>query len=162
MTCHVYMIKAGDYCKIGITGRLDSRLRAIKTSNPMEVSLIDSQQYDNNQDALAVEKAIHEHFGFKFGRVRGEWFNYCAKSSHAEFCMLTSGRYSAEAMRSYRDAYEEITNHRNYSEETRLVLSENYWGLEAFSMFRDDLKSTPIIDSTDFRSILDYLNSAEE
>lgn len=161
MTCHVYMIKAGEYCKIGITGDLMARLRTIQTSNPVEVSLLASQRYDNTQDALAVEKAIHDNFGFKYGRVKGEWFNYCEPYAFDDFSSYACGRYSVDAMRSYRDAQEEIINHKGYSDKARSDLLKIYSGLEAEELFAGDKKRTPIIDNTDRRYILDFLNSME-
>lgn len=66
---YVYLVKAGEYFKIGITNRVGDRLAAIQTCNPIEVELLHTKEVTN---AGIVEKELHTNYT-DFA-VRGEWF----------------------------------------------------------------------------------------
>jgi len=69
---HLYCIRAGKYCKIGITNNINGRLSMINTCNPSKVELVGLATYDNRWIARKSEKAIHKFLKDK--RVKGEWF----------------------------------------------------------------------------------------
>ena len=68
----IYIIKAYDdnlYYKIGITNKIEKRLKALKTGNNNEIEAIFLFQSDY---ASKIESKIH--LLYKTKRVKGEWF----------------------------------------------------------------------------------------
>jgi hypothetical protein len=65
----VYLIKTGDFYKVGRSNDFDRRLREIKTTLPEEAILVHAIETD---DAEGIEKYWHNRFDLKRGR--GEWF----------------------------------------------------------------------------------------
>ncbi len=70
MSGYVYVVSncSGHY-KIGRTNNVESRIRAIQTSNPSSIELI---VYFHSDDNVSLEKELHCLFSSK--RVNGEWF----------------------------------------------------------------------------------------
>lgn len=68
-TKHVYLIKSGEYHKIGIAKNVKSRMLSLDTSNPMPIELIDSQKC---KQARKVERYLHDKYSEQ--RVKREWF----------------------------------------------------------------------------------------
>lgn len=68
----VYLIKSGDYYKIGLTtGTVKSRIANMQTGNPYPIELVDSFA---SEDAGKDESHLHNEF--KNYRVQGEWFSF--------------------------------------------------------------------------------------
>lgn len=65
----IYLIKAGDYTKIGIASDIDKRVRQLQTGNPLPLEVIFTCNVDNAKD---IESKLH----IKYYKVRmvGEWF----------------------------------------------------------------------------------------
>jgi len=66
---YVYVIRAGDYFKIGRTGNVDSRLAQIRTACPLAAGLVMAQEV---ADPIRLEAELHKEFALH--RVHGEWF----------------------------------------------------------------------------------------
>lgn len=71
----VYLIKDGEYYKIGHTTNFAIRISSIRTSNPREVEVITFIETVNRAQAKRLETALHKFFALK--RVQGEWFELC-------------------------------------------------------------------------------------
>jgi hypothetical protein len=67
---YVYLIKGGDFFKIGVTKSLNSRMKYFQTKLPFEVEELAIIASD---DSYGLEKQLHEQFEHK--RVNGEWFS---------------------------------------------------------------------------------------
>ncbi len=66
----VYVIKSGDFYKIGMTqGSVASRLKGLQTGNPEPLDVIFTIV---TKDPDKLERNIHE--AFKHRHVRGEWY----------------------------------------------------------------------------------------
>lgn len=65
----VYILKVGEYYKIGITKNIRERIRHFQTGNPYKVELIALKEC---VDAANSEKAMHNQFCHN--RRFGEWF----------------------------------------------------------------------------------------
>lgn len=63
----VYVVRSGGFAKIGYTGLIEERLRALRNTNPHEIKLIALFYGSMEHERLAHEK-------FKALRYRGEWF----------------------------------------------------------------------------------------
>lgn len=71
MTNKVYVLKAGEYYKIGITSReVSKRIRDMQTGNPYTIECIAEYNIDS---AITVERVLHNKYTCK--RLSGEWFN---------------------------------------------------------------------------------------
>lgn len=66
---YVYFLKGDDFCKIGRTVDLDSRITTIRPKLPFETELALVIETD---DPTALEIALHDRFAAK--RANGEWF----------------------------------------------------------------------------------------
>lgn len=66
----VYLIRAGDLCKIGMTISVESRLSSLQSSSSLPIELL---HVIETTDMDTTETALHEKFQNK--RVNGEWFN---------------------------------------------------------------------------------------
>ena len=69
----VYLIRAGDFIKIGHTSNLEKRLEALCVGTPMLIELSVTFYCGSKEDARKSEKNLHRFF--KFCHVRGEWFD---------------------------------------------------------------------------------------
>ena len=65
----LYVLKAGEFIKIGITTGLSKRVRSIQIANPYEVEVVYSLR---TPAAKTYEQYLHE--VFSDNNVRGEWF----------------------------------------------------------------------------------------
>ena len=72
----VYLLKDGEYYKIGHTTNFAIRISSIRTSNPREVEVITFIETVNRAQAERLETALHKFFALK--RVRCEWFELCS------------------------------------------------------------------------------------
>lgn len=66
----IYLIKAGDYYKIGMSSNVEKRVYSIQTEIPYEITQIHTFEADNPREA---ERFLHRIFRHK--RINGEWFN---------------------------------------------------------------------------------------
>lgn len=71
-TTFLYVLKAGDYFKVGITQNLSKRIKQIQTGCPLKISRVYYYVLDTKQEALELEKEIHT-FLSKIS-TSGEWF----------------------------------------------------------------------------------------
>lgn len=69
-TSVLYLLKSGEYYKIGCTTVLPSRLGILQAGNPIEIEVV--HYADLGTKALVKEKELHHAYASK--RVRGEWF----------------------------------------------------------------------------------------
>jgi hypothetical protein len=72
---HVYLFSSREYgwSKIGISKRVESRLKESFSSLPFSVELITSVPVANSKrGAQKVEKNLHKYFSSR--HIRGEWF----------------------------------------------------------------------------------------
>ena len=68
---YVYVMEAGEHCKIGISDRsVEQRKKSIQTGCPVKIQRVWCSR--NIPDALECEKILHNHFLKK--RTSGEWF----------------------------------------------------------------------------------------
>lgn len=68
----VYLARCEMFVKIGITARVQTRMRCLSTSSPWPVTLVAQIEAHGGADAKEIERRLHDRF---FGlRVRGEWF----------------------------------------------------------------------------------------
>lgn len=65
----VYLLKTGEFYKIGKTFNIKKRVSSIQTANPNKIELI---AYKESGDAFSDEQEVHKLL--KDYRVRGEWF----------------------------------------------------------------------------------------
>lgn len=75
---HVYVIGLRDgqrdlpYTKVGISGCIASRVKAMSTSMPFDIFIHASAGFDTRSDALDAESKVHT--ALSNLHVRGEWF----------------------------------------------------------------------------------------
>lgn len=67
---YVYVIRCGEYIKIGKAFNLDNRLNSLQCGNPYELELINAVRI---KEALYAEKVIHEVILPEFKHFR-EWY----------------------------------------------------------------------------------------
>jgi len=65
----VYAIKADVYVKIGVATDVQSRVLALRTGLPFEITIINTWKHSN---ATRAERALHRRF--ETARCSGEWF----------------------------------------------------------------------------------------
>lgn len=66
---YLYLIKSGEYHKIGIASDVRSRMAQLQTGNPIALVLESCYEFDNPQP---VEQSLHQRFDSK--NQNGEWF----------------------------------------------------------------------------------------
>jgi len=66
---YVYLLKAGPYCKIGVSADVSKRIEQLATLPPFDIDLLHTIPTD---DMYALESTLHERFADK--RKNGEWF----------------------------------------------------------------------------------------
>ena len=65
----VYLLKAGDYYKIGVSNNINERIKQLQTGCPHKITCIGKIEYC---DALKTEKRLHRMF--KDSNTYGEWY----------------------------------------------------------------------------------------
>lgn len=76
----VYLLKAGEYYKIGMTtGTVENRLRQLQTGSPQKIKVIHTFNVD---DPNKLESDLHRKYASK--RITGEWF----KLSWWDICQI--------------------------------------------------------------------------
>ena len=67
----VYLLRAGDLFKIGITkGLVENRIKQLSTGNAEDIDLVNTYESERGRK---IESILHRQF--KHNNVRGEWFN---------------------------------------------------------------------------------------
>lgn len=68
--CHVYIVRQGDYVKIGWSAKWRNRVSILQTANPHPIEVLAVYR-----GGPKYEKTLHEKFAAY--RMRAEWFSYC-------------------------------------------------------------------------------------
>ena len=74
--CYIIKIVDMDYCKVGSTGNIRSRLNGYKVGLPFELGLIFAISAGTDGEHIMIERKAHSMLSPK--KVRGEWFNCTA------------------------------------------------------------------------------------
>lgn len=69
---HIYVLRCGDFYKIGVSHDPAKRIRALQTANPHEIEIVVVIELAHILHNLPVEQSLHLHF--KQYRHRNEWF----------------------------------------------------------------------------------------
>jgi hypothetical protein len=91
-TSYVYLMRSGDWYKVGVANNPEKRLGTLQTGNPIPINII---QYSGcihwqQRDAFSAERRIHATASLKATARLGEWFLFSEQESiedifHAEF-----------------------------------------------------------------------------
>lgn len=73
----VYLLKCGNFYKIGVGGNLRKRISSIQTGNPYKVELIHAWDFIEEEVAYEIEAELHKKY-IK-NRKQGEWFTLTNK-----------------------------------------------------------------------------------
>lgn len=76
----IYMMRCGDFLKIGISDDPERRIKDMQTGNPIEIKMLDKIKLKSRENAMTLEVGIHEHLKSLGLHVRGEWFERHAKA----------------------------------------------------------------------------------
>jgi hypothetical protein len=87
---HIYLLRGGDYFKIGFSEKVSRRIRQISPVLPFKVELIHTMETD---DMILAERFLHEKYADK--RTNGEWFlleqpdvDWLTSIEHFEVCYM--------------------------------------------------------------------------
>lgn len=69
----VYIITDGTYYKIGITSRLDKRIKMLQVGHPTKLTVVHKSEDMSRASAFYVEKLAHAQLVAH--RLHGEWFD---------------------------------------------------------------------------------------
>lgn len=78
--CYVYLIKCGEFTKIGVATKPESRLAELQVGNPFAISLLKMWKLHSKENAFRVERTLHKTLS-KF-RALGEWFRLPPEELH--------------------------------------------------------------------------------
>lgn len=70
----LYIIRASNCIKVGITSNLKQRMQMIQTSCPFPITILRIYYNFNDLNYRHIEKTIHNRF--KLYKLSGEWFTY--------------------------------------------------------------------------------------
>lgn len=65
---HLYIIRCGDYIKIGSTDNVEGRIKDLSNANPYPLEVVEVRLNEGH-----LEPTYHERYKHK--RIHGEWFN---------------------------------------------------------------------------------------
>lgn len=91
----LYVFRAGESCKIGISHKPLERMASLQKSCPMILALEGAWDYHTKAAALLAERALHQHFSEL--RIHSEWFGVDASTAAEaarelyEKCQLAAG-----------------------------------------------------------------------
>jgi hypothetical protein len=71
----VYVIRGGDFVKIGVATNLKKRLDILRTGSPFELIVLGTFSVADKEAACDLELSLHHMF--LAHHVRGEWFHHC-------------------------------------------------------------------------------------
>lgn len=83
---YVYLLKCGEFYKIGVSNRTANRIKNLDVGNPYPITIEMSQKVINNRQ---VERNLHEKF--KNRKIKGEWFKLDKKDIDLVKEMLSRG-----------------------------------------------------------------------
>ncbi len=66
---NIYIIKCGEYHKIGVTSNIKKRMRNMQTNAPLPLELVYIKECDNAEE---LETYVHNKYFYK--QTVGEWF----------------------------------------------------------------------------------------
>lgn len=69
---NIYIITAGEACKIGVAKDVDNRLAALRTGSPSPLEVQHTMRCKNSRVAYKIESISHKILAHK--RLEGEWF----------------------------------------------------------------------------------------
>lgn len=78
---YLYVFRAGESCKIGISHKPLERMASLQKSCPHILALEGSWDYHSKAAALVAERLMHEHFDAQ--RIHSEWFGVDASVAAA-------------------------------------------------------------------------------
>lgn len=70
---YIYLVKAGDYFKVGTSTLPEQRIQLIRTDNPIETEVL---YLGKTHSMNEVEKMVHDWLKEDGYHIRGEWFRY--------------------------------------------------------------------------------------
>jgi len=70
----LYIIKVGEFCKIGITQNINARIKTIETYNPLNCELLFYEKIENSR---GIEHFLHQKLKNK--NIKNEWFKLSKK-----------------------------------------------------------------------------------
>lgn len=82
----IYLVKCGEFHKIGVTQNIKQRLEDFRTSNPHPIELLKSWKYEPWSMVRKIEKLLHLHY--KPHHHHREWF----KLPEAEVARLCAAK----------------------------------------------------------------------
>lgn len=59
----VYLVRAGDYYKFGITNNIENRVSSLQNGNPFKVNIVDYVEYESREFSMLAEKTIFRYLG---------------------------------------------------------------------------------------------------
>lgn len=80
MKNHIYVMKCGDFMKVGMARDFKARLAHISACNPCEVSLIKTFDLEDRVSASVAEKFCHSELKGAGFHKKLEWFYLCEES----------------------------------------------------------------------------------
>lgn len=85
---YVYVVKSGDYYKIGVASSVPSRVAVLQVGNPIKIEVVAYKDYKEN--AVAMEKQLHKKY--EKNLVHGEWFCLGSKEIEDVVQIIEGGR----------------------------------------------------------------------
>jgi hypothetical protein len=70
----LYLIRSGNYVKIGYTSNIYNRLATLNVGNPVELELLLLLKFDSKSQVLEIEDDLHFTYNSRGQRKRGEWY----------------------------------------------------------------------------------------
>lgn len=71
----VYILKSGDYFKIGVTGGdIIKRIKSLQTGNPIKIKLFGLCPCEDKEEAFELEGCIHKYLKNYKSNGGKEWF----------------------------------------------------------------------------------------
>lgn len=90
---YLYVMKAGNRCKIGKASDPQRRLKELQTGNPFDLELLAAFKCKSQSHAFYLEKLAHKVFARY--RINREWFKY--RSEIYRFCINLDKQQREEA-----------------------------------------------------------------
>jgi len=88
--------------KIGVSASPEKRLKALQTSNPFKLALLDCIRFPNEKQARAVEQKLHEIFQMR--GMNGEWFSGDVYQDALRLCKICAAKGAEHLDRAYVDS----------------------------------------------------------
>ena len=112
---YVYIVRAGKGSKapikIGMTDKVQSRIKQLQTGNPLELFLVMHFECKDRAHALKLEKTIHEILDGQ--RMCGEWFKV-TRSNLMKLLNNLGDKHKIESMVKSMDLFDMVGGNSNY------------------------------------------------